>query len=255
MSRIQVAVINEADNFTDDELNAMVAALQHQVDHDFRPTWGIAAELHAIPKGQKASADMWWIALLNDSDQANALGYHDLTPDTLHPTAKVFVNDDLKYGLAVSVTTSHELLEMLGDPYINLTAFEPGTGRLHAYEASDAVEADGLGYRGKDEVLLSDFVLPQFFDPQHSGKGDELSFCGNVTEPFQLAEGGYTAYLDLGNLEAGWQQEMKQTAGERGPGERKPGFPPGSRRERRTRRWQSQGLEVSSEALAAESAS
>lgn len=235
--RIQIAIINEADRFPDEGLDGLVAALQHQIDHDFRSTWGIAAELHAVHKGKANPAEMWWLALLNDSDQAGALGYHDLTPDTLHPVAKVFVNEDLKYDAEVSVTTSHELLEMLGDPYINTTALDPVTGRLYAYETSDAVEADELGYEIND-VLVSDFVLPKYFDPQHAGRGQALSFKGHVSEPFSLAKGGYANFLDLSNLDAGWQQMMADAdPNERQLGQRPPGFPPGSRRERRRRRF------------------
>lgn len=131
--RIQVAIVNESSVCTDDEVAKITAALQHQVDHDFRPTWGIAAELTAVPKGQAPLASAWVLGVLDDADQAGALGYHDLTPQ-LHPVGKVFAATDKKYGAEVSVTCSHELLEMLGDPYVNTSALDPNTGRLYAYE-------------------------------------------------------------------------------------------------------------------------
>jgi len=193
--RIQVAIVNESTVCTDEEVAEIVKALQQQVDRDFRPTWGIAAALTAVPKGQAPAADSWVLGVFDDSDQAGALGYHDLTPQ-LHPVGKVFAATDKKYDAAVSVTCSHELLEMLGDPYVNTSALDPKTGRLYAYESSDAVEADGLGYE-IDGVLVSDFVLPQYFDPQHAGKGQSLSFKNNITEPFSLAKGGYMSYIDL----------------------------------------------------------
>jgi len=49
--------------------------------------------------------------ILDDSDQAGALGYHDLTSDGL-PIGKVFAASDLKAGTSWTVTASHELLEM-----------------------------------------------------------------------------------------------------------------------------------------------
>jgi hypothetical protein len=236
MSRIHVAIINSADQYTDEALADLVPALQWQIDHDFRSTWGIAAQLVAVPKGETPDPAMWWLALLNDSDQAGALGYHDLTPDLL-PTGKVFINEDLKYGAQVPVTASHELLEMLGDPWINTTAFDPATGWLHAYEAADAVEADEFSYEAPNGVRVSDFVLPQYFDPNHVGKDLPVTMRGNLTEPFSLAPGGYQSYLDLANLDKGWQQEMRQEAEGRVEGRRAPGFPPGSRRQRRVNRW------------------
>jgi len=233
LPRIQVAIVNESTVCTDAEGAKITAALQHQVDHDFRPTWGVAAELTFIAKGERPAANAWVLGILDDSDQAGALGYHDLTP-LLNPVGKVFAATDLKYGAEVSVTASHELLEMLGDPYINDCALDPKTGRLYAKEASDAVEADKLGYYAGGR-LVSDFVLPEYFDPQHAGKGKPLSFKGNVTEPFSLAEGGFLSFLDLGDLSKGWQQvtaEGDPTSG-RVAGQRPVDILPGSRRHRR----------------------
>lgn len=231
--RIQVAIVNESSVCSDEEVAAITAALQHQVDHDFRATWGIAAELTAVPKGAAPAAGAWVLGVLDDSDQAKALGYHDLTPQ-LAPVGKVFAASDKQHGAAVSVTTSHELLEMLGDPFLNTSALDPQTGWLYAYESSDAVEADELGYE-IDGVLVSDFVLPQYFDPRHAGRGEPLSFQSHVVEPFSLAKGGYGNYLDLGNLQAGWQQVTAEGTPDEGreSGQRPIEILPGSRRHRR----------------------
>jgi len=56
--------------------------------------------------------------------QPGALAYHDLTPDGL-PVSKVFVRTTLKDGELVSVSASHELVEMLVDPGINLMTTGP----------------------------------------------------------------------------------------------------------------------------------
>lgn len=222
--------MNRSTVTTDEELTPIIAALEKQVTDDFRPTWGIAALLEQVAKGVTPDPRHFWLGVFDDADQAGALGYHDLTPEGL-PVGKAFAKTDEQYHSSLSVTLSHELLEMLGDPYLNDCVIDPSSGRLYAKENADAVEADPLGYQ-IDGVLVSDFVLPQFFDPTHKGKGLALSHRGNVTEPFALAEGGYLSYLNLKNLQAGWQQETMQTAA---PGMRPAGFPPGSRRERRTR--------------------
>lgn len=234
MSRIEVVFVNESTVMTDAEIEPIVHALQVQVDHDFRPTWGVAANLSQLSKGSKPPADKFWLGIFDNSDQAGALGYHDLTPKGF-PVSKVFAETDKQYGALVSVTCSHELLEMLGDPFIGDCVIDPSTGRLYAKENADAVEADELGY-DIDGVKVSDFVLPQYFDPQHSGKGQPLSMKGNVSEPFYIAPGGYMSYMDLSNLGAGWQQVTDQGApAARQVGQREPGFPLGSRRERRVR--------------------
>ena len=77
---------------------------------------------------------------LDDSDQASALGYHDMTSEGL-PLGKVFGTTNLKFGTNWTVTASHELLEMLGDPSINLTVFiqsNSAAGRLYAYDDENA---------------------------------------------------------------------------------------------------------------------
>jgi hypothetical protein len=112
------------------------------VSNDFRPLWGADAALTTVAAGTQPPAGSWWLVLLDDSDQANALGYHDLTNEGL-PIGKVFVASDLKAGTSWTVTASHELLEMLGDPNINLSVFVQTTttaGTLYAYEVCDACD-------------------------------------------------------------------------------------------------------------------
>jgi hypothetical protein len=108
-------VINESTVLADTDVVPVVAALQKQVTNDFGPVWGTATQLSILPKGNQPPSGSWWLVLLDDSDQANALGYHDLTAEGL-PIGKVFAASDLKAGTSWTVTASHELLEMLGDP-------------------------------------------------------------------------------------------------------------------------------------------
>lgn len=115
-----MAFINESSVVHDDEAKKIMAALQIQADRDFKPIWGQSTKLTFYGKGCKNPTNIAWLALLDDSDQAGALGYHDLTNDGL-PLGKVFAKTDLQYGEVVSVTASHELLEMLADPYISYT--------------------------------------------------------------------------------------------------------------------------------------
>jgi len=154
---IQIAVINESTVLSDTDLAPVVAALQKQVTNDFRPTWGVDAELTIVAAGTPPPTGSWWLVLLDDSDQANALGYHDLTTEGL-PIGKVFAASDIKAGTLWSVTASHELLEMLGDPNVNLTVFVQNSdtaGVLYAYEVCDACEDDRFAYK-VNEVMVSD---------------------------------------------------------------------------------------------------
>src|SRR5437867_6425341 len=95
----------------------------------------------------------WAMAFLDRADVANALGYHDLTPDGL-PFSKVFVKTTLAAGQKVSVTACHELAEMLVDPAINLCSTGPNN-LVYAYETADAVEEAEFAING---IAMSDFV-------------------------------------------------------------------------------------------------
>jgi hypothetical protein len=71
-----------------------------QVTRDFFPAWGWDAVVKFFPKGGAVPGEWCWIiAILDDSDQANALGYHDVTSTGL-PLAKVFAERIKRMGLA-----------------------------------------------------------------------------------------------------------------------------------------------------------
>lgn len=247
----RIALINQSTVVSPDEASAIAKALQLQVNEDFRPVYFTNGEVKAVPQGQNPEPGAWWLVLLDDMDQAGALGYHDLTNQG-NPIGKIGAKTDLEYGAQVSVTCSHELLEMLGDPLINLMVQDERFQRNYAYENCDAVEADKLGYE-RGGVLVSDFVLPSYFSVEAAGKGHALSFRGNVSEPFAIAKGGYLSYQEVGNTE--WQQVTDRgeisaagvghAAADRGPGERHAGWPEGSRRERRLRKSRGEQLVLS----------
>ncbi len=95
VATIQISVINESTVVSDAEVTPVVGALQKQVTNEFRPIWGVDAELTLVPKNTLPPSGSWWLVILDDSDQAGALGYHDLTSEGL-PIGKVFAGSDLK---------------------------------------------------------------------------------------------------------------------------------------------------------------
>jgi hypothetical protein len=230
LSPIQISVINESTVVSDNDVAPVVSALQKQVTNDFRPVWGTDAELTIVAKGTQPPSGSWWLVILDDTDQANALGYHDLTSEGL-PIGKVFAASDLKAGTSWTVTASHELLEMLADPNINLTVFVENTnttGILYAYEVCDACEDDSLGYE-IDDVVLSDFVYPAWFEAFHAEGSTQFDRMNKMQNPFQLLGGGYIGIFNV-TSGSGWQQ---QTA-EKRPANLLHRGTVGTRRERRT---------------------
>jgi hypothetical protein len=204
---MDVYFANYASAFQDSALPPLVAALQIQVSRDFYGAWGINASLHAVALGKNPPAGAWVIGLFQNADVAGALGYHDVTPDGL-PLGKVFVETTLAAGDSVSVTASHETLEMLADPGINLVAeVDDANGsplKFYAYEAGDPCEADELGYP-IEGMLVSDFVHPEWFESFRAPGSVKFDHMGKITAPFQLLPGGYISVLDLSSG-LGWQQ-------------------------------------------------
>ena len=233
---IHISIVNQSTLFKDADLPALANALQIQVMRDFLPAWGVDAKIYYTPAGGHPSADHWVLALLDDADQAGALGYHDITPAG-QPLGKAFVRTTQADGAQISVTVSHELLEMLGDPDINLSA-QDGS-RFYAYEVGDPVEADALGYSivipagwsgAGTNILVSDFVLPAWFEGFRTI--GPFAFKTPLTAPFSLSHGGYISFLDLNNLSQGWQQVTAKTADAAATVRARPHL--GSRRSRRS---------------------
>ena len=206
MSAIKVAVINRSTVVPDKSLGPVVAALQKQVHQDFLPIWGADADLDVFHP-EKVPAGSWVLAILDNSDQASALGYHDVTSGGL-PLGKVFALADEQNGKTWTITASHELLEMLGDPDINLTALvegNNGAGRLFAYEVCDPCEDDQFAY-AIDGVQVADFVTPAWFETFR--KKGPFDFQKQIEEPFSLLPGGYIGVYDIA-AGTGWQQITK----------------------------------------------
>jgi hypothetical protein len=178
----------------------------------------VDCQLTFLPKEELLTEGWWQISVTDNPDQAGALGYHELTSRGT-PLGKVFAALDIQSGGSWTVTLSHELLEMLADPWINWCA-QGSDGKVYALEVCDAVEADELGYR-IDGVLVSDFITPSWFEPT---RADRVDFKRRISRPLELASGGYISVLDPGGL---WTQIAAQDA---------PAIPipSGSRRQRRT---------------------
>src|SRR5262249_11383680 len=113
--RYRVAVINQSTEVTDDEVRAVVSALETQVHRDFAPAWGVDADLIFVPKKEKPPADCWSMVVRDDTDKEGALGYRDLNSEGL-PRARVFVRSARAARYNWTVTISHVLLEMLANP-------------------------------------------------------------------------------------------------------------------------------------------
>lgn len=198
MTAKTVLIVRETTKLADADVAKALPSWQTQVSRDLAPIWNVDATLRAGPLNSATPDDMV-LALLDNSDQEGALGYHDLGPQG-QPMAKVFVADDMANGYNWTITTSHELLEMLVDPTINMKAATADAQRDYIVEVCDPCEADGCGYV-IDGTVVSDFVFPAWYDMPGQQRYD---YQGLIAAPFTILPGGYAAYFDLKSLQ--WVQ-------------------------------------------------
>jgi hypothetical protein len=221
-----VALMNRSTNISDEDAARCAKALNIQVDRDFSPFWGLNCTLVFVGKGKTPPKGSWQLFMIDNPDVAGALGYHDLTKEG-YPVGKIFTKLQSDTD-PWTTTASHELLELLADPYVYLSAGPDEKGRWLAYEVCDSPEA--LSYAipvdGHD-VLVSDFVTPAFFG---DGPGPQYDYLGKIKKPGEILPGGYLSYW---TPNGGWQQAMARDADDATLLKAIPH--PGSRRERRRR--------------------
>src|SRR5262249_41130333 len=142
----------------------------------------------------------------DDLGQDGASGLH-LT-DHQQPYALV------EAGPTWSLTASHECLEMLVDPsgnrLVSSSAITVAGGKVedvttkkfeYLVEVADPSEDPANAYM-IDEVLVSDFYTPHFFDPVVS-PGVRYSFTGRLKRPREILPKGYISWLNpvLGTMQ------------------------------------------------------
>jgi hypothetical protein len=221
-----IAFINESTKITDAEIQAMVPAFRTQWNRDLVPAWRIdPAAMVFYPKGTAPAPGTWWTVFLDNSGQAGALAYHDLTNAGL-PISKVFVEAIQSANESVTVGASHELAEMAFDPWLN-NAFQDNTGTFWAAEIADPVEDDSYGYT-IDGVLVTDFITPNWFGHEYAGK--TVDHMSHAHAQFQVLPGGYAQKFEPNQ---GWVQVTGNLAAKSICAV----APHGSRRDRRARGW------------------
>ena len=216
------------------DFGKLIAAMQKYVDDHVAPVWATPARL---VRGTDFVKGAWAMLFVDNADVDDALAYHDLTPDGL-PVAKVFVKTTLDNGDLVSVSASHELVEMLVDPAINLMTTGPDPKLMYAYESADPVEALDFKVNG---IPLSNFVYPSYFEAFHKPKSVRFDAMKKVTKPFQILGGGYQIIFKNGK----WTQITGSKAKKRAlAAEDRRGHRSEERKQRRSRHLPKDTVEV-----------
>lgn len=220
----QFAVVNRSSLVSGADVAMMSNAVELQILDDAGDAWGYGNVKYYVDESQ-ISEGHWIITILDDPDQADALGYH------LEAAGKVkgfvFARPVLEAGggildgkgtpYSVSSVLSHEILEMLADPFVNAW-WGRTDGTLIAAEICDPVEGDTytktiLGH----PVLVSNFVFPKYTDPETSlsdrSFSDRLDMMGKLSTPLSCGVGGYLIVQrggeqseEYGELMPGWRK-------------------------------------------------
>ncbi|MBI4490586.1 MAG: hypothetical protein HY694_15995 [Deltaproteobacteria bacterium] len=205
-----ISIINHTNGkLSDEEVQGAIRAINRQIKEDFEPYWSLGATLRlegkagAKPKPQEP-ADMRGDAIIylwDKTNVANALGYHDRNNHGI-PFGFVFTELSASLGERWTVTLSHEALELIADPEVNLLVAgpHPANSKLnvfHWYEMCDAVQAETYKI---DDVEVSNFVLPLYFTggEEIGGRNDFLgrSHNGKTLKSFGVNPGGYIGFFN-----------------------------------------------------------
>jgi hypothetical protein len=205
-----ISVINHTSGkISDEEVQLTLRAINSQIREDFQPYWSLGAQLRLEGRSAKQPdkmdlADMRGDAVLYLWDEVNvqdALGFHDRNNHGI-PFGFVFTELSRSLGEEWSVTLSHEALELIGDPEVNLLAMGPhpadsGRDVFHWYEMCDAVQAETYKIDG---IAVSNFILPLYFTggDELGGRNDFLgrSYNGKTLKSFGVNPGGYVGFFD-----------------------------------------------------------
>ena len=189
MLTINLALVSEIEDHDPSDVARVAAALQRQASRDFAPVWNVSATLDAFPSLEDVPLGYWPMIVV--PDVKGAAGIH-LDKDG-QPFALIEMSDSW------SLTASHEMLEMLADPFgdrlVPGQSVKRGQGRVeYLVEVCDPSEAAEFGYTVND-ILVSDFYTPRFFDPVRS-VATRYSFTGAIERPRQVLRGGYLSWHD-----------------------------------------------------------
>jgi peptidoglycan hydrolase-like protein with peptidoglycan-binding domain len=182
-----IACVNRATTDLGVDWEQLIAAFDEYANAIFARVWGTPANIINADGSSNIPSGCWGILFLDDADAADALGYHDLTPEGL-PLSKVFVRTTLNDAQKVSVTAARELAEMLVDPGIQMGAIGPDGQTWYAYEVADAVEREEFEVRG---VAVSNFVYPAWFEAFRAPGSAQFDHLRTCNRPFELRPGGY----------------------------------------------------------------
>lgn len=204
----QVGLVDTTGSIDVSLMHAAAQALNLQVTRDLPQFWSVSATVMYLPDPKKIPAGVWPVQLVKSLPPGEG-GFH--SDKHKQPYAKVIAQ---KTDSSWTVDASHEILEMLVDPYGNRMhssreivvvkgKVKDGTGQSgYLVEACDPCEDNRCAYT-INGIVVSDFITPHYYDPIVT-PGTRYSFTGKIKGPRQILPGGYISWVDVATDE--WKQ-------------------------------------------------
>jgi hypothetical protein len=243
-----ITIVNEAEDLVANaSLLEVIRAITRQVFYDFEPYWHLSARLRlsvhrkrpasefvAPPAPPREGIDLGgqcngavqqmdpvaggallilqkWAGRRKPYEHyPYCYGFHDMDSNLRLPVGYVFVTEeDGRPRQQWSVTLSHEILELIANPHVNILVdaphphpgSRPSNPRVFVErEVCDPVKDSRYTVDG---VPVSNFVLPLYFleDGDQNERVDflgELDAYGQWLTSFGMMPGGYVPYYDPG---------------------------------------------------------
>lgn len=201
MIPVHIGLVDQTGQIDPHDLARVAGALNEQVQRDIGPVWNIRASVGVYSPSQVDSY-FWQVRIVSDLNSPGALGYHT----NLRSGQPVSL---VQYRSDWPAIASHEIAEMLADPYGRRThqarlpyraehmferfGLKHNTSRVsYLVELSDPCEATSYEVGG---VLLSDFLHPAWYRTDVNGVM-AFSHAGGCTHQRQVAPGGYVSFAN-----------------------------------------------------------
>ena len=198
MTTTDLVILDHVSGINATALQAFASALDEQINEDVAPAWGRFVTPWVGTNEAVLSPNAWRLHIWKDQQSAadaGALGHHETQGKDHVPIGHVFIKSCVDDGETWTTVASHEALEMVGDEWINLDVTRIVGHRIQLWprELCDAVQGTHYMKRG---VLMSNFVLPEYFIDGADGPFDQMHI---LHRPFEIHHTGYSAIREITN--------------------------------------------------------
>ena len=208
-----IALVSLTSNISTSVFLQVAAAVQKQVTRDFTPVWGLPATVSAFADIESVPTDYHLVVVFGDSAELAGRLEFAIGPEAAarllgefdrDQVAGVHLNEFTRQPFALvegagawTVTVSHEVLEMITDPYGNrlIAAALPGDPDRRVNYLVEVCDPCLSTFYPVNGVPVADFYTPRYFDPVRS-ESIRYSFTGEIERPLQILEGGYLTWID-----------------------------------------------------------